>query len=73
MLVSPIFGLLVLGGHDCFYSEYRELTAEPDIPQQGRAAWNSVSRKTLIGYRDMRGKTRAAFHNCNSFILCRLD
>jgi hypothetical protein len=33
MLVSPIFGLLTLGGHDCFCPEFWALNPEPKLPQ----------------------------------------
>ena len=33
MLVSPICGVLALGGHECFCSEIRALAPEPEIRQ----------------------------------------
>ena len=33
MLVSPIFGLLALSGHDCFCPEFWALYPEPKLPQ----------------------------------------
>jgi len=33
MLVSPICGVLALGGHECFCSEFRALAPEPEMRQ----------------------------------------
>jgi hypothetical protein len=33
MLVSPIFGLLTLGGHNCFCPAFWVLYPEPKLPQ----------------------------------------
>jgi len=33
MLVSPICGVLALGGHECFCSEIRALAPEPEMRQ----------------------------------------
>ena len=42
------------------------------IPKQRRSARNSVSRKTLIGYRDAGGKASTPLWICKPFILCYL-
>ena len=33
MLVSPVSGVLALGGHECFCSEFRALAPEPELRQ----------------------------------------
>jgi len=33
MLVSPICGVVALGGHECFFSEIRALAPEPEMRQ----------------------------------------
>src|ERR1700756_1415282 len=42
------------------------------IPKQRRSARKSVSRKTLIGYRDAGGKASTPLWICKPFILCYL-
>lgn len=42
------------------------------IPQTTASARNSVSRKTLIGYRGARGKASTPLWICKPFILCYL-
>jgi hypothetical protein len=54
-------------------SEFRALTAEPDILRTRQFRWNSISRKTRIGYRDTRGKASTRLWTYKSFILYYLE
>src|SRR5712692_6331677 len=74
MSLSPIFGLLAVGGHDCFCTEFRALAPEPEIRQTTtfRVGFGVKEDSNRVSRRTRKGKSAVPKPQLFYFIILRL-